>query len=365
MALVPLSEIAHRLQRLRAAMRRDRMSAAYLSSPPSVHYYSGFTGSDTVLLVTQRRSILITDFRFQEEAESSATLARPLLWKKDPAQHAGLFVRKLGLNRLGFEEGALPVGQMTAMRKAARGVRFIPWGKEILKPRLVKSAWEIRSIQKALRVAEASFMTARKRLKAGVTELEIANDLEFEMRRRGAVGAAFPSIVAMGPNTSRPHAHPGRRRLANDSLILIDWGARVGFYNSDLTRTLFFGTIPAVWRDRYARVWEAQHIAIQSLAAGTSGAEVDEAARSHLRLHALDRRFGHSLGHGVGLEVHEGPRLSRLMKAELPTGAVVTVEPGVYFPGQGGIRIEDMILIRGKRSRVLSRLPRDWDSAQL
>ena len=360
---LPPAELSRRLRALRRGMRRERIGAVSLVHPANVHYYSGFTGMESGLLVTPSRQILFTDFRYREEAEESASGCEVVLWKDTLAGSGGAALRKAGCKRVGYEERVLPVNAYRALSAAAKGSRLIPWQDRIVEPRACKSEWEVRRIRKALRVSEAAFSEVRDWMRPGMRENDIAAELEYRMRRHGASGPAFPTIVAADANASLPHAHPGKRRIRRGGLVLIDFGACVAGYNSDLTRTLFVGSIPRPWKRRYHAVLEAQRIGIQSVAPANSGARADGAARSFLDGKGLGTYFGHSLGHGVGLEVHESPSLGKRQKAALSPGVVVTVEPGVYLPRAGGIRIEDMVLVTADGRRVLSRLPRSLEWA--
>lgn len=361
MPRVPEAEIEGRRRHLRRHLRRGGLGAAYICQPSSVHYYSGFTGEDSALLLTQRRAWLITDSRYAEEAGQSTYGTEPVLWKGSPAREVGRLIHRLGVRHAGFEEHVLPVAAHQQLRSATRRCSWRPCQQSMVAPRAVKSEWEVRAMRRALRVAEAAFGAVRKCLQPGMTEQDVAAELDHQMRLRGAGGSAFASIVATGANAALPHAHPGRRKLRNGQGVLIDWGARLGCYNSDLTRTLFLSSIPATWRRRYAAVLEAQLLAIGEIADGVSAAEVDATARQRLAGDGLAEQFSHSVGHGVGLDVHEAPTLSKRQQTPLRSGQVVTVEPGIYFPGKGGIRIEDMVWVGEARGRVLSRLPKDLE----
>jgi Xaa-Pro aminopeptidase len=363
MPAVPAAEVESRRARLRRAMRRAGVGAVYLTGEPSVHYYSGFTGSESALLLTASTACLFTDFRYREEAEASLRDCEVAIWQGGRAASAGARARSLGVKTIGYEEDDLRVGEHEALRRAAQGSRTRAWSAAIKAPRRSKSAWELRAIRRALRAAEAAFGELRGILAPGMREREVALELEYRLRRHGASGPAFATIAAVAGNAARPHAHAEDRRIREGSLLLIDWGARLGAYNSDLTRTLFAGSIPARWRRRYEQVLEAQLQAIKNITAAKSGAEIDATARQCLAGHGLGERFGHALGHGVGLEVHEGPSLSRRNRDPLPAGAVVTVEPGVYFPRRGGIRIEDMVCVTGDGAKVLSRVPKSLSAA--
>jgi Xaa-Pro aminopeptidase/Xaa-Pro dipeptidase len=234
--------------------------------------------------------------------------------------------------------------------------------REISDQRAVKDAGEIRAVEKALACAEAAFVAARGRWRAGMTEIDVKLDLEWEMRRRGAVATAFETIVAAGANASLPHAHAGRRRIRPGKALLVDFGARLNRYHSDVTRTLWCGRIPGIWLKRYRAVCDANQIGRDAIRAGISGREVDAKVRRFLDSAGLGEFFSHSLGHGVGLAIHEEPRLGSRSPYALAAGNIVTVEPGIYFPGAGGIRVEDMVLVTAGGSRTLSSLPRGVDS---
>lgn len=359
---VPAAEIESRLQRMRSLMRCDKLGGVVLTREEDIHYLSGFTGRDSILLVFRAELHLITDFRYQEEAEKSAPLAETVIWKGGLHYFAGELARKRRITRLGFCADAITVADHRALRRGGRGLKHTDIAALVQSLRAVKSSWEIRKIRKALRCAENSFLAVRKRIRAGQSEQDLRLDLEWEMRRRGASAPAFETIVAAGANASRPHAHAGTRKLKKGGLVLIDFGARVDGYNSDLTRVLFLGSIPRSWKHRYERVLQAQEAGIDAVRPGTACKEADKAARQVFAADACEKRFGHSLGHGVGLAVHEQPRLASKNASVLEPGMVVTVEPGLYYPRQGGIRIEDMVQVTARGNRVLSSLEKtlDW-----
>lgn len=363
MSALPGKEQKLRITALRSRMRRNRLGAVCLSHSPSIHYYSGFTGDDSLFLITPRRAFLITDSRYVEEAENSTHDCTVVKWKGGIYSFAGDLLKRSRIKRAGFEAASLSVRAYRSLQKGAGGVHFLHWDSEIAKPRRSKSSWEIRQIQKSLRIAEKAFLLARRQIKAGMLETDLRRELEYQLQRQGADAVSFPTIIARTANASLPHAHPGKRKITAGGLVLIDWGARLGQYNSDLTRTLFVDSIPAIWHRRYEAVLEAQLLSLHNLASTRTGAEIDTIARRSLARHKLDEYFGHSLGHGVGLEVHEGPALSSRNTSPLECGAVVTVEPGVYFPRSGGIRIEDMALVGASSHTLLSRLPKDLEWA--
>jgi Xaa-Pro aminopeptidase len=267
------------------------------------------------------------------------------------------------LRRVGYAPETLTVAAFETIRSAAGSVAFHRAGEIAARLRAVKSPWEIRRIRRAVRCAEEAFESVRGRIRPGMTEADLRLDLEWEMRRRGAEDAAFETIVAAGTNASRPHAHAGGRKLRPGGLVLVDWGARLGGYASDLTRVLFLGSIPPLWRRRYEHLLAAQRAGIDAIAPGVAARAADAAARERLAGEGLAKWFAHGLGHGLGLAVHEGPRLSPRDERTLWPGNVVTVEPGLYFPGKGGLRLEDDVLVTKTGRSVLSRLPRDLEWA--
>ncbi len=345
-----------------------RCGAAVLTRSEDCYYYTGYTGEDAVVVVAARsgKTWLLTDPRYREEAEKTARGCEVVMWKRSTAVHTGTILRKLRVKSVGITANHMTVQFLNGLQAAAPAVGTTEdIGPAILRQRAVKSAGEIRAMREALACAEKSFVTAKARWKIGMTESDVKNDLEWEMRRNGAVGTAFDTIVAVGANASLPHAHAGSRKLAAGKMLLIDFGARLGHYNSDLTRTLWLSDIPAVWRKRYNAVLEAQLSAIDAIRSGVHGAVVHRVAVDIFTKTGLAGNFTHGLGHGVGLVVHEDPRLSPSWDQALEPGHIVTVEPGVYFPGSGGIRTEDMVLVTAKGREVMSSLAKDLDSMVL
>jgi len=231
------------------------------------------------------------------------------------------------------------------------------------KMRVIKDEAEVGKIRASLKVTEEAFTALREAVRVGQTELEMAARLEYEMKRRGSLSPAFSTICAEGPNAALPHAHPGRRKVVERSAVLFDWGATVDFYCADLTRVVFIGSIPDAIREVYEIVLAAQRLAIAAVKPGARMYDVDKVARDHIASAGFGDAFNHSLGHGLGLCVHEAPALSWRSSEAMEAGMVVTVEPGVYLPGVGGVRIEDDVLVTPRGSRVLSKLEKTPDSA--
>ncbi len=356
MTSVPACEIRSRLTRLRTAMAKARIGGYYTTDEKDVHYLSGFTGSESALLITARKNWIVTDSRYTEEAELTAQGFEVLQWKNSFAEFMGKLARKARIGSMGFSPDQVTVATHKSLKKSAYGVRLKAVEKLVSNLRVIKSPWEIRQIQAALACAEESFRAVRPRIKPGMTEIDLKLDLELEMRRNGAACAAFDTIVAAGANASKPHAHAGTRKIPENGLVLIDFGARVGYYNSDLTRVVFMGTPPTIWQKRYKLVLQAQEQGIAAVRPGLHGREVDAVARKVFADAGCADHFGHGLGHGVGLAVHELPSLGHRGRMLLEPGMVVTIEPGLYYPRRGGIRIEDMVLVTKTGGRCLSAL---------
>jgi Xaa-Pro aminopeptidase len=263
--------------------------------------------------------------------------------------------------KIGFDAAEVTVEQFRTLRRnAGPSARWVRSRGEIGSLRQRKEPGEIAQMRKAALLASDVVSAALNLLKPGVREIEIAAEIEYDMRRRGASGPAFQTIVAFGARSAHPHARPTEKRLRKNELVVLDLGVILGNYCSDITRSVFVGRAPARIRRWYRAVQEAQAAAIVATQAGTSCGDVDASARGVLARYRLDQYFVHSTGHGLGLEVHEDPRVSREQKHILVPGNVITIEPGVYVPGVGGIRIEDDVVVHADRNEVLTRVPRDF-----
>lgn len=346
-----------RLAALRVSLREGDVDAALISSPHDQFYLTGFTGEDGAVLVTGRAVWLLTDGRFAEQAERDAPWAKAFIRKTGLAQAAGDLAGKLHVAKLLVQPETVTLEMAAALKKAlSKATTVVQTGGVIGKMRVTKDATEIEKITAAIRVGEEAFEVLRRKVKPGMTEAEVAALVEYEMRKRGASGPCFPTIAAVDANAALPHYSPAEKVVPESGLLLVDWGARLGGYCGDLTRVLLIGKIRPRIRQMYQAVLDAQLTAIAAIRPNIPCREVDQAARRVLDKAGLGKYFVHSLGHGLGLEVHEGPRLSRLSQEILVPGMVVTVEPGVYLPGIGGIRIEDDVVVTETGCKVLSRL---------
>jgi Xaa-Pro aminopeptidase len=349
-----------RRKALRGLISTAKLDALVITHPANWYYLTGFTGDAGVLIVSQGAAALVTDGRFTTQVRKETSSVRLLEQKGSLLDSTGRFLRQKGFRRAGFDPSQTSVAQLSLLRKAA-GARTT-W---IAAPGLVgtlrarKEPSELARMRQAAILAGDVLTRAIDLLKPGVMENEVAAEIEYQMRRGGASGAAFETIVAFGDRSALPHARPTAKRLRKNELVVLDLGAILAHYCSDITRTVYVGRAPERVKEWYRAVLEAQTAAIAAVRAGVSCGDVDAAARQVLAGYKLDRLFTHSTGHGLGLEVHEDPRVARGQKARLEPGCVVTIEPGVYMAGVGGIRIEDDVAVHAGNTEILTRIPRD------
>jgi len=347
-----------RLASLRGAMRAQGMGVLLVTGTANRRYLSGFTGSAGSLLVTEDRAFLITDFRYLEQAAAQAPGWELVRQEGKLADVLRPLLSEQGMRELCFEKDHLTYAQYEAL-SGIEDCHLRPAGGLVEKLRLAKDEGELEAIARAAALTDAAVAYAWGIMKPGMTEQELALELEYYMRRRAAERAAFDIIVVSGPRTSLPHGHPGPRQIQRGDFVTMDLGCTVDGYCSDLTRTVVVGKADARQREIYRLVLEAQETGLQAIRAGRKGSEVDAEARKVIEEAGYGEHFGHGLGHGVGLEVHEGPVLSPRAagpdEPELKPGMVVTVEPGVYIPDWGGVRIEDLVVVQEEGARVLSR----------
>jgi Xaa-Pro aminopeptidase len=349
-----------RRKALQSLMAERRLAGLLITQPANWYYLTGFSGEAGVLALMRSGSTLLTDGRFTVQAKEETSGIRVIPQKGSLTSSTGELLKARGRLRMGFDASQLTVAQFRGFKAAAgRKVRWVAASGIVEALRARKQPEEIAQMRKAGILAGRVLEGVLKMLKPGVRELEIAAEIEYQMRQRGASGPAFETIVAFGERSAYPHARPTAKRLRKNELVVLDLGAILGHYCSDITRTVFVGRAPARIRRWYGAVQDAQTAAIAVIKNGVRCGDVDAAARQVLAGRRLDRYFTHSTGHGLGLEVHEEPRIARGQKHMLVPGNVITVEPGVYVPGIGGIRIEDDVVVHADRTEVLTRVPRD------
>ena len=349
-----------RRKALHQLLSRAKLDALVVTHPASWYYLTGFTGEAGVLIANSSGATLITDGRFTTQVREETTSVRLMEQKGSLLESTGRLLREKRTRRAGFEPSQTSVAQLSLLRKASgSGTKWIPAPGLVGSLRARKEPSELARMRQAAILAGDVLSNAIPLLKPGVMENEIAAEIEYQMRRRGASGPAFETIVAFGERSALPHARPTAKRLKKNELVVLDLGAILAHYCSDITRTVHVGRAPSRVKQWYRAVLEAQTAAIAAVRAGASCGDVDAAARQVLAGYKLDRLFTHSTGHGLGLEVHEDPRVARGQTARLEPGFVITIEPGVYMAGVGGIRIEDDVAVHPGSTEVLTRIPRD------
>ena len=356
----------NRQKALRGILRKRGFDGMLVTNARDIRYLTGYAGDDCYLLVTSRRMYFFSDSRYEEAMGPLKKWAMVLMRELSLAMTVGKVTKDLKLRKIALQAEYLRVREQGDIAKALGKSKVRDTTGILLTLRTIKDDVEVRTIRKAVKVAQEALTATLLTIKSGQTERAICARLEYEMMMRGAEGASFEPIIAAETNGSKPHYTPSAKvKLRKGQPLLIDWGARVDGYVSDLTRTFGFGKMPAKVREIYQIVLEAQLAAIAVIRPGVELRAVDKAARSVIADAGYGEQFGHGLGHGIGLDVHEAPGMSFRSKkgAVLEAGMVVTVEPGIYLPGVGGVRIEDDVLVTAKGKRVLSNYRKDLESA--
>jgi Xaa-Pro aminopeptidase len=346
---------ATRADRLAGLLRERELDCLLVSNLVNVRYLTGFTGTNGACLVGEDERVFLTDFRYVERAEQEVQGFERVKGGRDLL--ADLAARLHG--RAGFDDAHLSVRAYRKLEEAVgSGVELVPAGGLVERLRAVKDEHELRTMGEAAKLADSVYELIPERGLVGRTEREVARELEAELRARGADDPAFPVIVAAGANGALPHAAPGEREIAPRTLVVVDMGATVDGYCSDCTRTFATGELDDGAGEAYELVRSAQESALGAVRAGAACKEVDAVARELIDGAGHSEHFGHGLGHGVGLEVHEEPRLAKTAEGELVAGNAVTVEPGVYLPGKLGVRIEDLVAVTSDGCEVLTSFPK-------
>ena len=349
---------AARQKRLVATLESLKVDALLVTHMPNVRYLTGFTGSAGVLLISSR-PVFTTDGRYRVQAAQQVERARVKVGKGSALASAIEEIKSVDIRRLGIESEHMTVAQRRILsRQLGRATKLVDTSDVVEKFRIIKDRDEVRLIRKAVDLGSSLLPIVCGALKPGKTETSAAARLEFAARERGAEAMSFETIVAAGPRSALPHGVATAARLPRRGFVVLDYGVILNGYCSDMTRTVSIGRVSKEQRRVYDAVLEAQLAAIAAVAPGRTAGEVDEAARSVLRRAGLDKYFIHSTGHGVGLEIHESPRVAARQTDLLQPGMVITIEPGVYIGGKFGVRIEDMVLVTERGSEVLTRAPK-------
>ncbi|MGA3126489.1 MAG: Xaa-Pro peptidase family protein [Candidatus Korobacteraceae bacterium] len=343
-----------RQKNLSELLERHKVDALLVTHLPNVYYLCGFTGTAGMLLAA-RRPVFFTDGRYSAQAAAQLQGARLSIARGGTLAAVAATCVKLGLKRVAIESERLTVAQLDVFSKAlGKSVKVIRLAGAVEQLRAVKDAEEIELLRAAVELSSKLFRPLLRTLRAGTAELAVAARLEYMARRAGADGMSFNSIIASAQRSALPHGVATAAKLPSTGFVVLDYGVVIKGYCSDMTRTIHLGKAPVEARAIYDAVLEAQLAAISMVRPGVTAGEIDRAARQQLKRAKLDRFFTHSTGHGVGLEIHELPRLSAGNDANLKAGMVITVEPGVYLPGKCGVRIEDMLLVTGRGYEVLT-----------
>jgi Xaa-Pro aminopeptidase len=331
----------------------------------NVTYLTGFTGDDSYLLLFGKHEVIVSDPRYTTQLEQEcpgleASIRPPGVGM---VEEVAQVAKKGHIARLGIEGSSMTVALRDQIAAALPKCELVSTTDLVETLRIIKDRDEVAEIRRAIWFAERAFNVLRASLRPERTEKEVADELENQIRLYGGKCCSFPSIVAVGARAALPHARPTDQKIGADDFVLVDWGADGGLYKSDLTRVLVTGRIPPKLERIYRVVLSAQEQAIAAIRPGVTCGEVDQVARGIIAKAGFARNFGHGLGHGIGLEIHEAPRLAAKAHLKLEPGMVVTVEPGIYLPGWGGVRIEDDVLVSKDGCQVLTTLPKQWEDA--
>lgn len=352
-----------RLERWREVQKETGADAVLAASPANIRYLSGFAGTESYLYLSEKHQVILTDSRYtlQAKEESGGMEVRTIEGKRGYGQLLKKLLEEDGVGKLGFEDGTMLYRTVLKLQEEAGldSEQWIPLGEALSMLRVRKSPEEIELLARAEQIGDAAFSYILERLQPGVTELEIAAQIEYFMRTQGAEDKSFDTIAAFGLHSAMPHAVPTGKKLEIGDFVTLDFGCKYQGYCSDMTRTVVMGKASERQKEIYRVVLEAQQAVLAKLQAGMTGREADAIARNIITQAGYGSYFGHGLGHSVGLEIHERPALSPRDETVLEPGMIVTVEPGIYVPGTGGVRIEDMVAVTEEGCRNLTFSPKE------
>lgn len=348
--------VKERVEKVRIRMEEKGLPALLVSHPPNIFYLSGFSGSSGRLLLTEKRMVLYTDFRYMEQAAKEAPFCEivKMAAANSLFQQIWGILKDEGVSAVAVEEANLTLQEFNRLKTVNSSLKALPCSDVVEEIRAVKEEREIDSIIAAVHIADDALRDTLPFLKPGISEREFAAELEYRMRLGGAAGISFPTIVASGARSALPHGLAETRIMGEGELIVVDFGAVWNGYCSDMTRTFVMGEPTSQQEHIHALVCNAQEIALQTIKAGAQASAVDAVVRKYFEEEGYGAAFGHGLGHGVGVEVHERPTLSPLGKDDLQENMVFSVEPGIYLQGQGGVRVEDLVVLRPKGPQVIT-----------
>jgi Xaa-Pro aminopeptidase len=348
-----------RVAALRGLLIDNKLDGVIVYSSENRRYLSGFTGSTGFVVIGKVNMDFVTDFRYKEQAEIQCKGYNVVIHNNNLMRKLVEAINSAGIKRLGIEEDFMTVGFFEEIKMALPGVKMLPAGNIFSKLRLRKDETEIENIRKAAAIADSGFKHLLSFIKPGMSEIEVASELEYYMKKKGASGISFDTIAASGVRSSLPHGIASEKIIERDEFLTLDFGCVYNGYCSDMTRTVFIGKASEKHRKIYEVVLKAQTEALKAIKPGVTGKYADKVARDIISNEGYGEYFGHGLGHGVGLAVHEDPKLSILGENILEAGMIVTDEPGIYIPGFGGVRIEDLVLITENGAEPLSKSPKE------
>lgn len=348
-----------RVKRLRQLMEEEQLEAILIGSEHNRRYMSGFTGSSGMLLISLDSCYLLTDFRYRTQAPEQAIGYQIIEHGPNPMEEVRALLVENKMTKLAFEQHHVTYAEFTAWTNMMPEVELQPATGLVEQLRMVKDEAELQIMQEAAELADRTFSYIQQLIRPGMLETDIALEMEVFMRTNGATSSSFDTIVASGERSALPHGVASDRAIGTDEFVKLDFGAYYNGYCSDLTRTVVVGTPTSKHREIYSIVLEAQLHALEHIKPGMTGREADALARDVIARYGYGDMFGHGTGHGLGMEIHEAPRLSKLSEMILTPGMTVTVEPGIYIPGFGGVRIEDDIVITDSGIKILTSSPKD------
>ncbi|MCD5088672.1 aminopeptidase P family protein [Enterococcus hirae] len=347
-----------RVEKLRKKMQEENLDSFLITSPYNLRYLTNFTGTTGLAVITLEKAFFITDFRYTEQAAAQAQGFEIIKNVGPIFEEVADLVQKEGLRELGFEETTVSFLEYSVLEEII-DAQLIPISGMIEELREIKDEEEIAIIEKACSIADLAYDHILKMIQPGMTEIEVANQLDFYMRSLGASGVSFETIVASGLRSAMPHGVASKKTIEQGDLITIDFGCYYEGYVSDMTRTFAIGDPGEQLKEIYQIVLEAQLAVLEVAKPGVTGKQLDAVARDYITKHGYGEAFGHSTGHGIGLEIHEGPNVSVRAEKQFVPGNIITDEPGIYLPGIGGVRIEDDLLITSDGNRVLTHSPKE------
>ncbi|PGT87637.1 MULTISPECIES: M24 family metallopeptidase [Bacillaceae] len=348
-----------KLEKIRQRFKELSIDGLLITSSYNRRYMTGFTGTAGVVVISGDKAVFITDFRYTEQAAKEVEGFEIVQHTGPIIEEVANQVEKLGIKRLGFEQDSLTYQLFSSYKEALKSSEFIPVSGAVEKLRLIKSPAEIKILKEAAEIADAAYKHILTYIKPGLKEIDVANELEFFMRKNGAVSSSFDIIVASGYRSALPHGVASEKEIEKGDFVTLDFGAYYKGYCSDITRTFAVGEPSDELKKIYSIVLEAQLRGMSGIKPGLTGKQADALTRDYIKEQGYGEYFGHSTGHGLGMEVHEGPALSFKSDTILEQGMVVTVEPGIYVAGLGGVRIEDDTVITEKGNESLTHSPKD------